>query len=122
MRSFILIADANRARLYFRSDQHPQLKEIERWQTEPSQTLNGPKNNPKRIFIQLLAEALKERLSGYDELILLVPRPTLGDLRKKLDSTVQRRLLLELDKDFTHLSTHELQPLLQALLGPRPIN
>ena len=144
MRTFILVADGSRATLFFRSDQQPQLKVMQVWDNVAGRTpdsesesdnlgtthaggshhgsstpTDSPKRNSKRMFVQMLAETLRERLSGYDELVLIAAPKALGDLRKKLDETVRRRVIVDLNKDLTHLSIHEVQPILEGLLGPR---
>lgn len=143
MRTLILLADSSRASLLFRPDQHSQIQVVQLWDNQAgvpsdsdirvgkaaptpaggSQSGSGASigriKNSKRVFVQMLAETLRERLSRYDELVLIAAPKILGNLRKKLDETVRRRLIVELNKDLNHLSFHEIQPILEGLLGPR---
>jgi protein required for attachment to host cells len=141
--TWILIADGSRAHLYSLSQDKQQVHPIEGWDNkggrstpsamaEPdhntgkhgkgSEAVHGTseadaKRHSQQIFARELAEALKERHADFDELVIVASPKVLGDLRKDLDTEVQRKIVIEIDKDLTHVTAHDLPSHLEKLMA-----
>lgn len=64
----------------------------------------------KQRFAQELAELLARRFlqKRFDELVIVAPPGTLGDLRKSLPAAVRDHVVAEIGKDFTAVALHDL--------------
>ncbi|HEY9081063.1 host attachment protein [Magnetovibrio sp.] len=64
----------------------------------------------KHLFAAEMAKTLEQAHShrAFDDLVLVAPPKTLGDLRKALDGKLEGSITAELGKDLTHLTIHEL--------------
>lgn len=74
----------------------------------------------KREFAARMAAILdrcRER-KRFDELVLVAPPKTLGDLRQALDPKTAACIRQEVAKDLVQLSDHELEERLADVLGP----
>jgi protein required for attachment to host cells len=73
----------------------------------------------KHLFARRVAELVDQahRLHAFDELVLVAPPKTLGELRSALGKESKRHIRAEFDKDLTGLDEHELVPRLTALLA-----
>lgn len=65
----------------------------------------------KHLFAKELAETLTAAANqgAFDDLVLVAPPKTLGDLRQALDGRVADRVTSEVGKDLTHLTAHEME-------------
>ena len=72
----------------------------------------------KHLFAAQMAEALEQAHSqrAFDDLVLVAPPKTLGDLRKALDGKLKGHITGELGKDLTHLTIHELGDHLEGVV------
>ena len=110
MRTFILVADGARASLFFRSIRSPELRKMEGWKNDAGRILDQPDEIEQwhRAFAKKMADVLRQRFSGYDQLTLIAPPKVLADLRLELHATVAEKVVSELAEDFTALSIEEL--------------
>jgi protein required for attachment to host cells len=71
---------------------------------------SDPHREQKRVFAKDVAEFLKlqERDHAFDELVIVAPAKTLGDLREVLDKSVAAHVKIEIAKDLTQFSAQEL--------------
>lgn len=141
--TWIIIADASRARILERQNRNGPLREVEGARLEqhvppsheigddrPGRTMvsggavrhaytarTDPHREAKRDFIKDLARRLDESLTtgAFDKLILIAPPQALGDLRAALSAPVARRVIGELHKDLTKTPDHEIAPHLADL-------
>lgn len=118
MRTFILVADGARATLYFRSLRSPQLRKMEGWRNDAGRILDQESEIQEwhQAFARKMADVLRQRFSGYDQLILIASPKTLADLRPELHPTVAEKVVSELAEDLTQLSIEELAEKLEHLL------
>ena len=143
MNTWILVADGSRANLFSRSSDQPHLHQVETWSNQGGRTPDhcsetdnlgssrggmgrqgssmtpptDPKRHSQQVFAKELISLLKTRHSGYDHLVVIAPPKFLGDLRAEFDHSIRHKLVGEFDKDFTHLSAHDLSPHLDKLLA-----
>lgn len=144
IRTWILIADATRARIAVNDGPGSGLKPIPGQEFEgrnlpgreimsdrPGRTFDSaglgrhgkvPHTDPREVealrFLHGLAEKLDEgrKQERYDRLVIVAPPKALGQLRAQLSGAVRARLTGELDKNLTHVPDHELADHLGALL------
>ena len=79
---------------------------------------SDPHRERKRQFARRIAEAIEERqaASGFDRLVVVAPAVTMGDLRAALPDKVKAVVVAELVADLTHTSVSELPAHLAAHL------
>jgi protein required for attachment to host cells len=144
MNTWILIGDASRARLFsrngvkgpwklVRSLEHPESRlpdaELAGRQRGRQQQSGGigrpamePVTMPKEVEREAFAAELGHLLdheydvNSYSDLVLIAPPHFLGLLRKTLGGKLRKRVIAELDKDYTLLPVHELQPRVEQWL------
>lgn len=75
----------------------------------------------KHRFMTVVAAALDRAHARqeFDELVLVAPRRSLGELRDLLSAPVRRRIREEVPKDLTNEPASRLRQRLNAVLGPR---
>jgi protein required for attachment to host cells len=71
---------------------------------------SDPQREQKRVFAKDIADFLKiqEQDNAFDELVIVAPAKTLGDLREVLDKSVASHVKMEVAKDLTQFSVQEL--------------
>jgi protein required for attachment to host cells len=71
---------------------------------------SDPHREQKRVFAKDIADFLKaqEREKAFDELVIVAPAKTLGDLREVLDKSVASHVRIEVAKDLTQFSVQDL--------------
>lgn len=134
--TWILIADGARARLLvnkgYNSGLEPALAEEFIADNRPSRDLisdrpgrtfdrggqgrhameapTDPHRHEQQIFAQTLAHLLEEHrlTNSYDQLIIVAPPKTLGDLRGEFTKPVSDLIVDELNKDLTKIAIHDL--------------
>ena len=138
--SFVIVADGEKM-LFFRNEgdgEFPQLiVERDREQKAPANIEQktdeagrrhgvGPGRSAyeetdfhqleKDRFAHEAAEMLKRLAlrNGFDELVVVAPPKTLGELRKHYPKEVEKRLLAEVPKDLTNLPVQEIEKVLLA--------
>jgi protein required for attachment to host cells len=144
VRTWILVADGARARVYESLGKRGDVTEREELRRDtdlpPTRELDadrpGRGNVPttahrhgfqptsdshrelKRDFAEDFAALLEEQLAAgaYDRLVLVAAPVTLGDLREALSDRVRGVVTAELDKDLTKHSARELGAQLQDVL------
>lgn len=128
----ILIADGSRARL-LSQDQLGKLTEIDSWDAKhphrvaqeedagQSRTFEqaSPERHDKEVFAHRLASDLKARIPEFDTMILVASPKTLGDLRAELDDQILAKIELQIDRDFTHFSLHDLPDHLEKAIASK---
>jgi protein required for attachment to host cells len=64
----------------------------------------------KQLFAKELCDVLEKanESSEFDELIIISPPKTLGDIREYLGKSILSKVIAEIPKDITKLSEHEL--------------
>lgn len=69
-----------------------------------------PQRHGEHEFARVICRHLDHQVDedSFDRLILAAAPRTLGDIREMLSKRVRGRIVAELDKDFAHLSAHEL--------------
>lgn len=135
-KTWILIADGARAKVYqnngpgtgLRETRFPEMvgahepsKEIYadrpgRMQSAPGGAVHrmdypsDPHREQKRIFAKDIADFLKlqQREKAFDDLVIVAPAKTLGDLRELLDKSVASHVKIEVAKDLTQFSAQDL--------------
>jgi protein required for attachment to host cells len=147
MSLWILVSDASRATLYAAEKRghdwhvvdsytHPEsrLKDSELTSTEPGHSAKSkgsarhtalePDTDPKQSEMEHFAEQLADvltagtMLKSYDRLVLAAPPHFLGLLRKHLSSETAKRLLAEINKDYTFADPHEARKRLEDAIFP----
>jgi protein required for attachment to host cells len=118
-RTWVLIADSHRGRLFERQARGHALLELADFvypndratghagtQFEPHTDLRA---KDRRLFSQLLAAHLNDGVASqqYSALVLIAPGPMLGDLR--LNVSAGNALRYSVDGDLTHFEGTELQ-------------
>jgi protein required for attachment to host cells len=70
----------------------------------------------KDRFAHEAAEMLKRLAlrNGFDQLVVVAPPKTLGELRKHYHKEVEKRLAAEIPKDLTNLPVNEIEKVLVA--------
>ncbi|WP_421999342.1 host attachment protein [Reyranella sp.] len=83
---------------------------------------HDPHKLEKHRFMEVLADALDEACGrrAFDDLILVAPRRSLGELRSLLSKRVQDRIGHEVAKDLAGEPPSRLRRRLVSLLGPIP--
>lgn len=78
-----------------------------------------PHRHRKEAFARRLAGVLEDRFrhNDFDQLVVVAPPTTLGDLRNALSSEVKGRIKAELAKDLTGATTRDLPRHLEAILA-----
>lgn len=141
IRTWILIADAGRARVLENLGPGKGTKPVDGLASEsaiPSTTAEivedrqgrsfesssstrhpltpptDPRKALKRNYLEMLADQLDERLQGgaFDRLIIVAPPAALGMLRDAFSDRLAAAITGELAKDLTKTPDHELGPLL----------
>jgi protein required for attachment to host cells len=76
----------------------------------------------KHRFMALLAEALDAacKKKEFDDLVLVAPRRSLGELRTLLSKRVQSRVRTEIAKDLTNYTVANIWKRLATLMPPAP--
>lgn len=143
-KTWILIADGARAKVYqnlgpgtgLRETDFPEMfashvpsRDIHadgpgRMQSAPGGVVHrmdytsDPHREQKRDFAGDIAGFLKlqERENAFDDLIIVAPPKTLGDLRDALDKSVARHVTIEVAQDLTKIPVHELSAHLSDVL------
>lgn len=138
LNTLILIADGSRARLLSqdpgghllelhswdsqRSRQEPHDLESDRsGQAGPGKTMEhgDPQRRAKFLFASRVAEDLKTNMPDFDRMILVAAPKTLGDLRGELDDKILAKVEMQIDRDWTHFSLHELPEHLEKAISAR---
>ena len=136
-KTWILIADASRARILERVGAGRRLRPVVNGGVEteikPNRELisdrpgraadrGGAGSHPmqsvddwhrlekERFAAELAGRLSKAAVAGaYDHLVLIAPPRTIGDLRASLDEAARQRVVAEIGKDLTQLSDHDLK-------------
>lgn len=137
VRTWILIADAGRARVLENlgagrgiaevdglaseanlpstthaivSDRQPRAMESSGPDRHPIEPRTDPREKLKRGYLEMLANHLDERLAAgaFDRLIVVAPPPALGTLRAAFSEALKSAVTGELAKDLTKVPDHEL--------------
>ncbi|NKB16242.1 MAG: host attachment protein [Sphingomonadales bacterium] len=144
IRTWVLIADAGRARVLENRGPGTGMRGVEGLELEnetlpsrelgrdrPARTFDSegkgrhaidPKTDPhreqKRDFARTLAALLEEALKegSYDRLVIAAPPPFLGDLRDALPPAVRAVVSSEIVKDLTKVPVPELQSHVASVL------
>lgn len=134
----ILIADGSRARL-LSQDQSGHLVELQSWDSQrsrqephevesdrsgqagPGKTFehSDPQRRAKFLFASRVAKDMKEKISSFDHLILVAAPKTLGDLRTELDDQILAKVEMQIDRDWTHISLHDLPEHLEKAVSAK---
>ena len=125
LRNWILVADGSQARLLQQAADHslhlldswddPRGRQQFRWAPGDTFEHSDPQRHAQQEFARRLAETLNQRESEYFNLILVAAPRTLGDLRRCLEERVRQKVHLQIDRDWTHVSLHELPERLQKM-------
>ena len=134
-RTWILIADAGRARilagdgtgglkqvagLHFEvdlprthdlvSDRQPRSMESVGSARHAISSGIDPHRKEKRRFVESMAAVLEEQLElkAFDRLVIVAPPQALGDFRDALTESVRARVVNEVAKDLTKTPNHEI--------------
>ncbi len=135
MRTWILVSDAARARLFESPGNPASLTLLQQWEHPESRYKAGElgadrhstvttatgihggisqQHSPKDIEIEHFARNIVEHLNMhaakkiFDRLVLVAPPHFLGLLKKLLNGTAQQMLSATVDKDYTHISDHDM--------------
>lgn len=66
----------------------------------------------KNEFAAKMAEIINKNNEAFEELVLIAPPKTLGELRKQLNTISRLKLVEEIDKDYTHTPIKEIESIL----------
>jgi protein required for attachment to host cells len=134
LRTWVLIADAGRARVLssageglrevsemrFENELPPTHELVDDRQPRSFESVGSarhamskgedPRRKEKRKFVAILADLLDEHLDrgSFDRLVLVAPPQALGDFRDALSERVRARLVNEVAKDLTKTANHEI--------------
>lgn len=77
------------------------------------------KDHEKQLLAKAVADELKRAVSHHelDRLVVVAAPEMMGDLRAVFDPMVERRVVAEVEKDFTHLPLPELSARIGKILG-----
>jgi protein required for attachment to host cells len=80
---------------------------------EPNQT---PAQHHAELFARRLVDFLKKgyHANSFEKIYLFAAPEFLGVMRKLLDGNLISHIVLQADKDYTHLSAHQLRELINA--------
>ncbi len=81
---------------------------------------HDPQKLEKRKFTTRLAQALDEAVGGYDRLVVVAPKRSLGELRTLMSRRVQESVAHEIPKDLTTSTPQAVWKALTAVL-PQPL-
>ena len=135
MKTWVVVADAARARFFSVEDKMAGLAEImdlshsesmqhasDMASDAPGMTsvkgmhskfgmdeIVSPKEEEAIRFAKQVADTLYQRLADYERLYLMVAPHFLGLLRKDLDKAVQAKIVAEIDKDLTHHRVEDIR-------------
>lgn len=143
-RTWILVADAARARTYSTIRGSKNFGEVQGGSFDntalhshardtgadrPGRTVDSsgsarhaeePRSDPHRkekiSFVRLIAKQLEHRHQEFDCLVFVAPPQILGEMRKAIGAQTVKRLVKEVDKDFTKIPLAELPARLAAIL------
>ena len=92
----------------------------ERWPIAQRAAGTGPPERAMLLLALMLADALDEACGkgAFEELILVAPRRSLGELRGLLSKRVQGRVRIEVPKDLTNEPPSRLWRRLAPILVP----
>ena len=145
VRTWILIADAGRARVLENSGPGRGTTEVDGLSSEsalpgatseivadrqgrsfesvgatrhPLEPHTDPRKKLKRDYLEMLADQLDERLQAgdFDKLVVVAPPPALGILRRAYSHRVSSVVSGELAKDLTKVPDHQLGSHLEAFV------
>ncbi|MEJ1994153.1 MAG: host attachment protein [Limibacillus sp.] len=144
-RTWILVADAGRARIFANNGvgkgltevtdgehENPLPKTRELGSDKPGRSFDSagegrhamaPRadwhEQAKEAFAKELADWLKSahQANAYDRLVLAAPPKTLGDLRAELDPQVAKLVSAEISKDLTHQTPDQLEEQIGKVLA-----
>lgn len=79
---------------------------------------SDPHSKNKKKFSKKVSEILKHGFLNkfYDNLVLVAPAKTLGNIRGELPEELKEKIILEIRKDLTHLSLNDLSKYLEKIL------
>lgn len=145
VKTWILVADGARARIYLNDGPGHGIKEISQHASQqamkpsrdidadrPGRTFNSAgegrhamepptdaKRHAKQEFAAELADTLKAALNAhkFDRLVVVAAPMTLGDLRKQFDKTVLNKVHGEIPKDLTSCDKDEITEQLGSVLA-----
>jgi protein required for attachment to host cells len=66
----------------------------------------------KHKFANKIANIINQNSSLFEELILIAPPKTLGDVRQHLTPASLAKIIKEIDKDYTHTPIKEIEEIL----------
>lgn len=132
--SWILIADGSQARLMqqnqdgslvllesfenqsARREPH-ELESDKSGQASPGKTFEhtDPQRHAQETFAHDLAKMLHDRQNDFDKLTLVAGPKTLGHIRHNLTAQVRQKIQLEVDRDWTDVTLHDLPERLQKV-------
>ncbi len=143
-RTWIVVADASRAKIYLQpragaglepaldhdllgsraksseegADRPGRVHERQGQVRHAMQPTTDPQRHAKAEFARVLAEELERGCDGdeLDHIVLVAPPQLLGDLRKSLAGRVRDKVIGELDKDLAKLPIHDLPAHLSEIL------
>ncbi len=134
VRTLILIADGARARALLHTRPGNGLKALPEWimsvdhkasrdifADKPGRTFDSagpgrhamepptdPHDEMKREFARTLAHRLADEVDTFDRLILVAAPATLGEMRKALATSVEKKTMAEIAKDLTQVPNDEV--------------
>jgi protein required for attachment to host cells len=130
-KSWIVVADGSKASIFLREGRNGELQAVKRMESGEARAHAGdivsdragrvgesatvgrhayePKTDPHRhaeeVFVKTVADYVgsHEGAAPYDQLILVAPAKTLGQLRKDLPKAALGSVRHEVDKDLVHM-------------------
>ena len=113
--TWIIAADASRARILQVMDRDARLAEVEDFLNPEARAHDREEMAPTEHATELFAKRVSDYLDKarnahrYERLHLVAPPKFLGQLRKELGSEVQKLVTDELPKDLSWLTTRDIE-------------
>jgi protein required for attachment to host cells len=135
-KTWILVAESSRAKIYEQDSPHSELREIEGFdhsasrmndvdlvssppgRTHDSKGYNrhsmepdtDPKENEANVFARILAQHLDKHCDkSYNKLVVIAPPEFLGTLRDSFSSHVTKKIAASINKNLVHESPKSIQ-------------
>jgi len=112
--TWVLIADGASARL-FAQNADGALQELDHWDAKkpaaPKKVSDyqvDPQRKAQKLFTKRLATTINRRRGEFENLIVVASPRTLGDLKEALEGEVRSRILSEIHRDWTGVSSQDL--------------
>lgn len=142
-KSWFVVADGAKASIFAREGRHGVLQAVKRLESPAARARSGdlstdgpgrvgesansahhayePRTDPHRheedVFVKSVADFVSDHADGtaFDQLVIISPSRTLGQLRRDLAPRARNMVRSEIDKDFAHMTDDRVESFIAAL-------